>query len=125
MNRKGGMAVAAVILAILGVSYRPRQGAESNRASDTVKRSTKPLLGPSQKKWKVSSSGPKLVDSCKQIATRLRRFYAGEPPVPDSCLEDPAAPNNTAARPAGKLRFVVAIVPNPIQTHLPLMFDRA
>ncbi len=123
MNRKGGTAFAAVVLAILGVSYLPRQGTESRSASEPAKRTPKPALG--RKKNEAASSATKPIDACRQIANRLRRFYAVEP-SPDSCYpEGTAVPDEVKPVATGKLGFVIAVVPNPVQTHLPLMFDRS
>jgi hypothetical protein len=133
MNRKGGTAVAAGLLAILGVSYLSRQGAESRPALETGKSTQKQALGGAGAKKEtaispvqetVSPPAQNVIYSCKQIARHLTRFYTTDPPVPDSCLPDPSVRNKVPAVASGRLSFVIALVANPVQTHLPLLFDR-
>ena len=84
-----------------------------------------PVSGASGKQ--PAATAPKPIPSCEQIARRLKRFYpaAARVPMPKSCYQNsvpPAAPNALANNP--ELTFAIAIVPNPVQTHLPLVFDR-
>lgn len=123
MNRKGGAAIVAVVLAALGVSYLPRQGAESIPASAETKRPSKAVLRNTTNTEKKRPA--KLVDSCGQIVKQFSRFYPSEPQVPKSCLADAAAKNNLPIPPSATLHFVIALVPDPVQTHLPLFFDRS
>src|SRR5215471_18818814 len=123
MNERGGWAatIALLIAAIVGVSYLPR------KAGDVAKPS-----GASSESARASACGKTpagtgtLILSCVQIERRLRRFYPAGVPIPSdgSCYEKGqkvASAPVPAAQPVG---FAVAIVPNPVQTHLPLMFDR-
>ena len=115
--------MVAVVLAALGVSYFPRQGAESIPASAEAKRPSKAVL---RKATNTKKNPPaKLVDSCGQIVKQFSRFYPSEPQVPESCLADAAATNNPPTAPTATLHFVIALVPDPLQTHLPLFFDRS
>jgi hypothetical protein len=126
MNRKGGTAaVLAVLLAILGASYLPRQGANSTSAPETGKRTQTPVLGSAGKQEQAASRPAATpIASCQQIARHLKRFYTADVPVPDSCLpEGTKVPIKATA--VASLSFVIALVANPVQTHLPLLFDRS
>ncbi len=123
MDQRGGWAatLALIIAAIVGVSYLPR------KATDALK----PAEGPGSSARAgapktAESAGGTLILSCAQIQRRLLRFYPDGVPIPanGSCYEKSptgSAPQAPAAQPAS---FAIAIVPNPVQTHLPLMFDR-
>jgi hypothetical protein len=67
-----------------------------------------------------------LVLSCAQIEKRLERFYPKGVPIPANanCYEKNQKFPALAAPSEQPVSFAVAIVPNPVQTHLPLMFDR-
>lgn len=45
--------------------------------------------------------------------------------MPTSCYSPDTPANKSVAQPVSELSFAIAVVPNPVQTHLPLMFDRA
>jgi hypothetical protein len=61
-----------------------------------------------------------------QIEHRLQRFYPNGVPIPSdgNCYEKDQRVASIPAPAVQPLGFAVAIVPNPVQTHLPLMFDR-
>ncbi len=126
MKERGGLAttIALVIATILGVSYMPRKAADSlNSAESQSSGAGGTHAGtktPPQRK-----EAP--IASCDQIAKRFWRIYpAGAPvPMPDSCYPSGATPAGKPAAAPSDLYFAVAIVPNPVQTHLPLMFDRS
>lgn len=154
MERKGGAATIMLLLVtVLGVSFLPRRGAESSPASSAGKAQTgvgakKPSSEPEKARLTASAA-------CQEIARRLQRFTSGSTAMPESCFPDvdpsaaKAASALSALVPAGtpfeysqesnpavargtrpgtfnsRVHFAVAIVPNPVQTHLPLFFDRA
>ncbi|MFN8006918.1 MAG: hypothetical protein U0V70_07840 [Terriglobia bacterium] len=127
MNRKGGVGVIAVLLTILGMSYLPRQGSESKPDSETKTHPGKFTSSHGNKKAEASKSPSlKLIPPCQQIKKQLRRFFEKEVPYPDFCLEDEdTGPNNIAKTEAANLQFLITLVANPVQTHLPLFFDRS
>src|SRR5271169_5222087 len=128
MNQRGGMAtIALLIAAVLGVSYFPRKAAESPGSQPAqTGASGVPASGASSKPPTAAASKP--IPSCEQIAKRLRRFYRPneQPPMPVSCYpQGTRAPAKDKSATNPSLSFAIAIVPNPVQTHLPLVFDRA
>jgi hypothetical protein len=127
MDRKRGTGVVAVLLTIFGVSYLPRQVTESAAASEAGKQAQKPVIGGAKKKERATPQpAPTPTASCQQIAKHLRRFYTADVPIPDSCFpEGPPVRTKSPALPMARLRFVIALVTNPVQTHLPLLFDRS
>ncbi|MGD1096426.1 MAG: hypothetical protein ABSB35_31085, partial [Bryobacteraceae bacterium] len=124
MNRNTGLVAGAlVILTILGVSNLPNQSSQSTGAGET-----KESTGRSTKK--ASTSGPKESSPCKEIVQRLQRFVkdAAGPitprDLPGFCFEpDPRRKQDLVNDKLG-VQFAIATVPNPVSTHLPLMFDR-
>ncbi len=128
MKERGGIAATLAILlaTILGVSYIPRKGAEVSGGQEAPKSSTRiPASGTRAKQTATPALKP--IVSCEQIAKRLRRFYPSDDkiPMPKSCFQEntkDGTADTTAANP--NLSFAIAIVPNPVQTHLPLVFDR-
>jgi hypothetical protein len=121
MRERGGWAatIALLIAAIVGASYLPRKAADVAKAPETSSQS---------RGANASGSAGKgtLILACSQIERRLRRFYPTGVPIPASgnCYENGEKAVSTPAPAAQPVAFAVAIVPNPVQTHLPLMFDR-
>jgi len=109
------VAVIAVAVTYLGISNLP------GKAPD-VTGGTPPN--------KVTSAATResvaLADSaCAAIQKRLSRLIV-EPALPDSCYPDEKPQNVRLSQPASpQVRFVIAIVPNPVTTHLSLLFDRS
>lgn len=113
----GAAAVLAVFFAILGISYLPRKGPESQ---GTAQESHKTARPPSSKPTQREAS-----EACTQIKDRLQRF-ASVATLPNSCYDAHAHGISGVVLPKGprpELQFIVAIVPNPVTTHLQLMFD--
>ena len=127
MNRKGGAASASlvVLLAILGVTYRSRQGTESTFVQKPESPTPKPVLDSvSKTAEEASQRALKAIPQCQQIVRRLRRLYP-DVPVPYSCFPEGVAPSIKRSAPASsKRRFMIALAANPVQTHLSLLFDR-
>ncbi|HEX4133562.1 MAG TPA: hypothetical protein VHY84_02990 [Bryobacteraceae bacterium] len=123
MNRNGGLlAGVLVILTYLGVSNLPKS-AESSSAAGPTKSS------PLAERTPQSASQP--YAACQEIADRLQRFLTKTDKTAamgnrlGSCYVNPEAPNTLVTREAGPdVRFAIATVPNPVSTHLPLLFDR-
>jgi hypothetical protein len=128
MKDRGGMAttIALLIAAILGTSYLPRKSGDTS-SQGTQKPAAK-VAASSSKKPPAAGVKEKIMASCEAIAKRLRRVYPpdGTVPMPAACFPDGAtAQDLEPPQTYPEVFFTIAIVPNPVQTHLPLMFDRA
>ena len=121
MKQTAGVITAlAVVLAIFGVSNLPKSsptGAGTAQSESGTKASkARPTAEP------IGPYAP-----CVRIQKRLQPFVAVSPQepwkLPAFCYPDSKVPNDPEVKASG-LDFVIAIVPNPVLTHLPLLFDR-
>ncbi len=121
MKQTAGVITAlAVVLAIFGVSNLPKSsptGAGAAQSESGTKASkARPTAEP------IGPYAP-----CVRIQKRLQPFVAVSPQepwkLPAFCYPDSKVPNDPEVKARG-LDFVIAIVPNPVLTHLPLLFDR-
>ncbi len=122
MDQRGGWAALALIIAaIVGASYIPRKAGEATKASQAVSSPAKAGVAKN-----AGAATPNLILSCDQIQRRLTRFYPGGVPIPSAgnCYQKDQTVPALQAPSVQPVNFAVAIVPNPVQTHLPLMFDR-
>ena len=121
MNNRGNIGIIALIAAALvGINYLPR-GTQENAAEPAQR---------SEASVEKSASTPESVLSapCESIRALLVRFYADPQDVPN--LKSCCPPGKTTCsgrkdQPKTNLEFMVAVLPNPLHTHLPLFFDRA
>jgi hypothetical protein len=121
MKQTAGIITAlAVVLAIFGVSSLPKGstgGAGSTPTDDATKAS----------KGRPSTESPGPYGPCVRIQKRLQPFVADSPQerwkLPAFCYPDSKVPDDPEVTAKG-LEFVIATVPNPTLTHLPLLFDR-
>ena len=124
MNRNSGLIAAMLALVTyLGVSNLSRPAGNPPRP---------------EQKQSASATGSKspatteVYWACRQIADRLHRFTdeAGGAPAdswkfPGSCYQNHQAPAGAQKFKARQsVSFAIATVPNPVSTHLPLLFDR-
>ena len=125
MNERSGYAttIALVIAAIFGASMLPRKAAETapGESGATAVHASKTAASAQVDHQPISA--------CEQIAKRLDRFYGGAVPIPAGkvCFATAAGselPSDVPA-PMPELQFVIALVADPVQTHLPLVFDRS
>src|SRR5271165_6462796 len=118
---KGGVATVAVLLTVLGIAYLPRQGTESTPAGEA----NKPAATKKSGEQAAAIQAKQAVSECQVIFDNIRRFYGKDEYYPPSCF--PNTKNHQQHVPPANpyLNFVIAIVPNPVQTHLPLLFDRS
>ena len=118
-----GGVIGLVLLTVLGVTYLPRQGAESTPATETKKAAATKASGGAAK----SNQNTDAVGECQEIFGYIKRFYGDGEYYPASCFPQTNTENHPQKAPPDHpdLNFVIAIVPNPVQTHLPLEFDRA
>jgi hypothetical protein len=123
MKERGGLTatVALLIAAIFGASYLPRKAAESAAGGESPAARS---AGRNQPGSPVPAGKPLV--SCEQIAKRLARFYSDRVPIPtgNACYPEGSQGVKIVPPVNPSLSFAIAIVPNPVQTHLPLQFDR-
>src|SRR6267154_1417481 len=121
MKQTAGVITAlAVVLALFGVSNLPKSstgGAGPAQTEDATKAS----------KGRPSTESPGPYGPCVRIQKRLQPFVADSPQerwkLPAFCYPDSKVPDDPEVKAKG-LEFVIATVPNPTLTHLPLLFDR-
>jgi hypothetical protein len=114
-----------VVLAIFGFSNLSNRGPEGPPTAESGKPPATSGKTESTQKEETSPYSP-----CMEIADRLRRLvndsgFIKPWKLPDSCYKSPksaASLNSPKAWP--DVEFAIAMVPNPVSTHLPLMFDR-
>ena len=121
MKKNAGIfTVVAVVLAFFGISNLPKSSPSGTATTETANDAKSPTK---------ASSGRTSVPyaPCEQIQRRLQPFVTSFPQqtwaLPRFCYQDPP-PTNIPKIVAKDLDFVIATVPNPISTHLPLGFDR-
>jgi len=124
MDRKAAPAALAFLLAILGVAYLPRKAGESSATSETTKQNRSASSKTAAQK-SASAGSPAAASECQAIVHQIRRFYPGSFALPDSCFPETPNRSKLILPEIPDLHFVIAIVPNPVQTHLPLLFDRS
>lgn len=112
MKQNTGIAALALLLAtFFGISSFPRKDTKSAGASEAI--STASLHG---------THSRKATAACKEISDRLVRFVP-DPALPSSCYADNIPPLASTSS-QSNLQFVIATVPDPVKTHLSLLFDR-
>jgi hypothetical protein len=130
MKRNGGLAAGFLaVLTLVGVSNLPNRSPQSPAASGG-------FAVPPARTMSASTS-PKPYAPCTEIAKRLGRLMrdAAEPakdpdkPVdswalPSSCYESDRPPGLETVHALGGVQFAIATLPNPVSTHLSLLFDR-
>ena len=125
MNRNNGLfAGMLVLLTALGVSNLPNKSSRSP-AGEEANRSNSPF----SKTTRNSKQGP--YSPRIEIAKRLQRFVSDGAgpidtwPLPASCYEHGENQSQKKWMEArSDLHFSIATVPDPISTHLSLLFDR-
>src|SRR5262245_35524300 len=117
----GIITTVAVVLALFGISTLPRgsSGGGSENATPSAQETRLP----------TKAKGPSANYACGKIQERLQVLVADDRKqpwqAPESCYSDSAHPAvNAAAPPATDVAFVVATAPNPVSTHLAVLFDR-
>jgi hypothetical protein len=117
----GVLTVVAVVLAFFGISNLPR-----NSSGGTVTAGAE--NGSKSSGEAIGGSGSVPYSPCEQIQGRLQPYVTDIQQhtwkLPDFCYADPKTANYPKPEVHG-VDFVIATVPNPISTHLPLLFDRS
>jgi hypothetical protein len=124
MKRNGGLiAGALVLLTFFGVSNISKN--PENPAATESKTS------PAPSKNTTARANQEPYSPCVEIADRLRRFVNNKDSkpgesrqLPASCYKNQPPGTARALEVMPKVGFAIATVPNPVSTHLPLMFDR-
>jgi len=124
MKREGtiGAATLLAIAAVVGVSLQtgPKQE-RTDRADESaaIKRSKSPI--PKKEAHQVGSA-------CSNLEEQLEEFLGIEDlHAPDLCYAPGDIPTNETKNLTQKtshLKFVIALLPDPVHTHLPVIFDQ-
>ena len=126
MNRNNGMLAGMLVaLTLVGVSTRPTKSSENPNTGE-AKRSPSPTAPTAPGADKSVPATP-----CLEMAKRLRRFVT-DPAVPidswrlpQSCYQSIESRAKTPPMQAlPDVHFAIALVPDPVSTHLSLLFDR-
>ena len=113
MKRNASLtALAAVAVALFGVSYLPRSGNPSQTRESAAANAARPARPKVEARDQVS---------CEETKKRLERFVP-EVHYPAFCSESNRSTQNLPGD--GSVTVAIAIVPDPVATHLPLLFDR-
>ena len=125
MKRNGGLAAGLLaVLTFVGVSNLGNKSSQSPAPAERKK----PAIPVGRRA--AAHASPQPHPPCTEIAKRLRRLVTdtGTPveswELPGSCYESDRPKGLATVRAWPGVRFAVAIVPNPVSTHLPLLFDR-
>ncbi|HZD30054.1 MAG TPA: hypothetical protein VE779_00180, partial [Candidatus Angelobacter sp.] len=125
MGKRGGIATITTLIfaALLGTSYLPRKAADAGKTEEPHYSATS---APSVSPPAGAPDGQNLRPVCEQIRRRLQRFFPAGVPVPSSsgCRADDSISPVSSSASGTAVSVAIAIVPNPVQTHLPLTFDR-
>jgi hypothetical protein len=130
MNRNTGLIAGLVaVVTLVGFSTLSNRSPQ-NSQSATSGKSPAPSAKVQSTSEERTSTASLRFQPCAEIRQRLARFVEAQAPVnswklPDSCYE----PGENLARPERvrtfrDVQFAIALVPNPVSTHLPLLFDR-
>ena len=121
MKRRGGLAtiVSLIVAGLVGVSYLPKKAGDAVKVESSARVSPATTSGASAV---LQAGDERLLPACEQIVLHLKRFYPPPNAVPLPRDEVCGAPARASA--TTPLNLAILIVPNPVQTHLPLVFDR-
>jgi hypothetical protein len=116
-NNAGLIAVITALVAFVGISTLPRGSSDAAGTQG----SRKTAKGAASNKKNTEVGAPPISAACADIARRLRVFIY---PKDFTDIGAETCFPKGATFP-GTVRFVIAAAPNPISTHLALMFDRS
>jgi hypothetical protein len=133
MNRNTGLVAGLVaVVALVGYSNRSNRSPESQLNTQPEKSQAASAKAQSTSEERTSAASMASV-TCAEIRKRLARFVDEDPRarraeswmLPDSCYENGESPvGPERVRVFRDVQFAIALVPNPVSTHLPLLFDR-
>ena len=129
MKQNAGLiAIMTMFLAFFGLSNLPKSIPNGGTAPETTSKT--------KSSQKQNASNRTLSPACEEIGARLEPFLKERPFLekdkapkewehPRFCYEDFKKAQNTYTSPLSPdVHFVIVTLPNPMTTHLPLMFDR-
>jgi hypothetical protein len=126
MKKNTGMiAVVTVLLAVFGVSNLPKKGNEASPSTSAV--------GETKNSLRLKTEKNAQSDACEELRKHIEPFVTDPTKwhLAESCSGAPRLrtkdQRNEEPKPLlvdDKLRVIIATAPNPLSTHLPLLFDR-
>lgn len=126
MKREAPIGAAAflAIAAVLGVSWH------STRGPDDSGKGLASVAGATQRRKSQESIKPHTPIAvsawCSGLNERLTKFLEIDQAniaLPDSCENDASSVSPEFAKETANLKFVIALLPDPLHTHLPVLFD--
>src|SRR5712692_10364261 len=125
MKREGtiGAATFLAIAAMVGVSLQtgPRQEGSGRADQNSSMKRSKPSI--------TNHVTRQLSSGCGSLQEQLEEFLGiKELIAPEQCYEPgdagPKEPQQDLTRKTSQLKFVIALLPDPVHTHLPVLFDQ-
>jgi hypothetical protein len=121
MKKEGtiGAATFLAIAAIVGVSLQtgPKQEGSGRPDQNSAIRRSKPSI--------TKNEPHKLSSGCSSLQEHLKDFLKIKV-APKECYEPGSAPEpqQDLTQKTSQLKFVIALLPDPVQTHQPVLFDQ-
>jgi hypothetical protein len=123
MNRQSSWGIAAVVTVIAAVGFSTQSGRQAEQGPSSGRQSAENHIS-SKYSGKTNTEEER---ACSDIFDLFRDFLVTDPvPVPNGCdgLGGTSADKADWQRKTSHLKFIVAILPDPLHTHFPLLFDR-
>lgn len=125
MKKEGtiGLTALLAIAAVVGISLQPASKQVQSGQTAQKSMARRPESTPAKAKGPVKQPG------CSGIEGELEGFLEIEAlTLPEQCYEKGTAPPNVLSQDlaanTSRLKFVIAILPDPLHTHLPVLFDQ-
>ena len=124
-KREGTIGAAAVLAIAAVVGYSVQTGSrpsESGGERGSVTKRSKPSL-------KTTKTSRDLNPGCDSLEEQLKNFLDVDAlPVPTRCYDDTdprrSHPPASVGDKTSEVKFIVATLPDPVHTHLPVVFDQ-
>jgi hypothetical protein len=123
MKKEGTFGAAALlaIAAVVGLSLQPG----SKQSGETASRTAPVRHGDTTNKTPRAELGP----GCRNVEERLQDFLETEEPIaPNDCYISGAPlglrPSKQLAEKTSRLKFLIALLPDPLHTHQSVLFDQ-
>jgi hypothetical protein len=125
MKKEGTIGAAAFLAIAAMVGYSVQTGPKPAESSGVYRNAA----GKHAKPTLAKVAPHELRPGCDSLKDQLADFLESEDlAVPDNCYEkdDPARyqPHEDPTDKTSQLKFVVALLPDPVHTHLPVVFDQ-
>lgn len=114
----GGVALLAIAAAVIGISLQTGSKSGGNDSQEAAVTKAGASATSKEKHYQDMAA-------CRGLGDILKDFLGSVPPQ-DFVCPDPAQPGTRNSWPAAQsadLRFVIALAPDPVHTHLSLLFD--